>query len=194
VRHSLSRVQDTGLSLHPMTVVQALMFTAVALRSWQPRAVAMAGSQSDDASVLQAVLEEIVLPEVRRITFGRVHHPIVLVWNRTVPFRPKNEPPDGRQLLESFELRNAADSPVPPIAHPEVVLISRDRAKVIRRHYEHRTRGSASVTLPGYSTNGRALVYVAYGCGSLCGYSWIAVLQRSRTGWRLQWRHLLSIS
>lgn len=178
----------------------------------------------DDAAVLRAVLEHTVLPEIRKHTSGRLQNPIALVWDRTVAVRGKDEPPDGRrlttegwsvrlapnpaahwpgmvegvtvrrQLLESFELRNAVVHPVPPIEHPEVLLVPTHRAKEIHEKYQHRTLGSSSVTLPGYSTNGRGLVYVSYVCGSLCGYGWLFVLQKSRTGWRVESSTMLWIS
>lgn len=184
----------------------AILITA-ALANWQALPAPRSTSDVDDAAVLRAALEHTVLPDIGRKLDSRVHR-VALVSEDTLDRRYTMPPtadwvdrlagPAGtgrpmvegatvrHQLVSSFEQRNAASTKVPPLDHPEIVLVPVARAKEFRSKYRNRTRGWTSVTLPGYSTNGRALVYVSYSCGNLCGSGWLVVLQRTRNGWRVE--------
>jgi hypothetical protein len=88
-----------------------------------------------------------------------------------------------KELIESLEARNAASYPLPTISHPLVVLIPADRQPEMQELYRERTAGSSSLSLPGYSADGYALMYGSYGYGNCCGYSWLFVLKKIDSQW-----------
>jgi hypothetical protein len=88
-----------------------------------------------------------------------------------------------KELMESLEARNAASYPLQTISHPLVVLIPADRRPEMEELYRERTVGSSSLSLPGYSGDGYALMYGSYGYGSCCGYSWLFVLKKIDGQW-----------
>jgi len=83
-----------------------------------------------------------------------------------------------RDLVESLEARNALPRALPLIDHPAVVLMPVDRSEEAQQHYREQTGGVSRLSLPGHSADGHALMYGSYGCGSLCGYSWLFVLEK----------------
>lgn len=55
-----------------------------------------------------------------------------------------------------------------------------------REQYRAQTVGFSSLSLPGYSSDGCALMYGSYTCGNLCGYGWLFVLQKIEGQWRVE--------
>jgi hypothetical protein len=98
------------------------------------------------------------------------------------------------ELVDSLEARNALRQAVPAIDHPAVVMIPIDRSEEARQRYRERAGGFSWLSLPGYSADGHALVYGSYGCGNLCGYSWLFVLKKSDGNWQVQSSVVTSIS
>ena len=207
------------MSIMCLAAVAAAMFATIQ----QPSSGTLPASASEDAAVVAAALEHTVVSDIRRLFPDRLKQSIALL-ERTVAFRRQDEPPDGRrpsterwraeleagmvegvtvreQLLRSFELRNAVAHPAPDVRLPLVALVPVGQghgpvgeADGVPLKSEDLTRVWASVTLPGYSTNSRALVYVSYVCGMFCGKGWLVVLQRTSSGWRVGHVTMLWIS
>jgi hypothetical protein len=55
-------------------------------------------------------------------------------------------------------------------------------------------RDFALFSRPGYSMDGRALVYARYVCASLCGYVWLFLLEQRAGEWEVADVHILWIS
>ena len=72
------------------------------------------------------------------------------------------------------------------VDHPAVVLIAADRSEAARERYREQAGGFSRLSLPGYSTDGYALMYGSYYCGNLCGYGWLFVLKKSDGKWQMQ--------
>jgi hypothetical protein len=99
-----------------------------------------------------------------------------------------------RQLVESLETRNALPQSLPVIEHPAVVLVAADRSEEARQQYREQTVGFALLSLPGYSSDGYALMYGSYTCGNTCGYGWLFVLKKLEGQWQVQSATVTAIS
>ena len=91
------------------------------------------------------------------------------------------------ELVNSLESRNTESHPLPlPTLAGVVQLDAREDppADALDRHYRRRMF-AASLSLPGYSQEKYALVYGSYSCGSLCGYGWLFVLEKTNGQWRV---------
>jgi hypothetical protein len=177
---------------------------------------------ADDLAVLTAALDSTVLPKLRdRNSRGRM---IALLGNRTTTVRGKDDTAEGKrvstagwigavvpnpatqwsdliegstlrhELVRAVESRNGEAHTVPAINLPGIQLVTAAQWKQAAQKYGRRVAGSVAVTLPGYARNNRALVYVEYTCGSLCGERWLVVLHRTRSAWRVVSLGLLSVS
>ena len=106
--------------------------------------------------------------------------------------------PDDRirkQLVESLEARNFESQPLPIVTHPDIVRLAGEPPNDVPEEYRERVVGSCSFSLPGYTTDRQAaLVYGSYGCGSLCGYSWLFVLEKVDGQWRVKSATVTAIS
>ena len=178
----------------------------------------------DDALVLGAIIEHTILPEVRRSNSGRNRAVVVLIQDRSLALCRNSQEPQTRcripehwrqflvpnpargwpgmiaddrrrqELVESLEARNAVAHALPATGHPAVALIPADPSKEARQRYYEQAGGVASLSVPGYSSDGHALVYGSYGCGSLCGYSWLFALEKTDGVWRVQLAIVTAIS
>jgi hypothetical protein len=99
-----------------------------------------------------------------------------------------------KQLVESLERRNAESHPLPAINNPDVVVLGEAASAETVEKFRQRTVGSSALSLPGYSDDRHALVYGSYSCGSLCGYGWLFVLERSDGQWRVKSATVTSIA
>jgi hypothetical protein len=194
-----------------LTALTAAILT-IGLLPHQDRAIGQTQQAQEDRSVLATVLEATVLP-VHRNTKSGATEPLAVV-NETTPLcmeRRENRcripehwvqflSPDAarkwvglfpdertrRQVVASLEIRNTESHPLPLSQFPGVVFVDLRKnppANTLDQHYR-RKLGAASLSLPGYSTNGHALVYGSYSCGGLCGYGWLFVLEKVGGQWR----------
>jgi hypothetical protein len=92
-----------------------------------------------------------------------------------------------QQLASSFEQRNSAGNSLPALPHPRIEFIEYEA--LLRSFesgaYRGRARGYAQFSLPGYTEDGKALVYASYSCGGLCGEGWLFLLSRTEGVWRV---------
>jgi hypothetical protein len=89
-------------------------------------------------------------------------------------------------VVASLEMRNTESHPLPLSAYPGIVLVdlrTDPPANALDRYYRRKI-GSSSLSLPGYSTDGHALVYGSYSCGNVCGYGWLFILAKVRGQWQ----------
>jgi hypothetical protein len=205
------------------TVALALI-SAAALVASRSQGTPASALNRDDALVLRAVIEHTILPAVGRSMSGRNPATVVLVGDRSLPLcknDPARDTPcrihdhwrrflvpdparnwpglidnDRRrsELIDSLEARNALPHALPAIDHPAVVLVSADRSEQTQQQYREQTAGFSSLSLPGYSSDGHALMYGSYWCGNLCGYVWLFVLEKADGLWRVQSATILTIS
>jgi hypothetical protein len=92
-----------------------------------------------------------------------------------------------QRLARSFEQRNSTGNSLPALPHPRIEFIEYE---ALLRSFESgvnrgRARGYAQFSLPGYTEDGKALVYAAYTCGGLCGEGWLFLLARTEGVWRV---------
>ena len=71
---------------------------------------------------------------------------------------------------------------------------AKERIPAIRKQFNDRPIATARFSLPGYSSDGYAMVVASYGCGSLCGVSWLIILDNTTGIWRIAEVFPLSIS
>ena len=170
----------------------------------------------DDALVLRVVIEHTLVPAVERSNSGRNRATVVLVEDRSIPMCTKPRVSDApcripdqwqqflrpnvergwpamvdndrrrSELVDSLETRNALSHPLPAVNHPAVVLIAAGPSPEARERYREQTGGYSRLSLPGYSTDGHALVFGSYYCGNVCGYGWLFVLKKSDGTWQMQ--------
>jgi hypothetical protein len=87
---------------------------------------------------------------------------------------------DQIELVRSFEHRNSDWHALPRMKAQHARMFSR------KEYFDGDTPTDFVVfSLPGYSARGLAIVYARFSCGSLCGTSYIVVLQRSRSSWQI---------
>jgi hypothetical protein len=94
-------------------------------------------------------------------------------------------------------MRNTESHSLPLASHSGVVLLDLRKdppPDALDRHYR-RKMGAATVSLPGYSTDGQhALASGSYSCGSLCGYGWLFLLERTERKWQVKSATIVAIS
>jgi hypothetical protein len=208
----------------PSQLRTAAVAAADARPTLQSRTLPGTATGVDDALVLTAVIEHTILPEVRKSNAVRGRRTVVLVEDRSSPLceespgrgTPCRIPdqwqqflaPDSargwrgmidndrrrEELVASLETRNGTARALPVIDHPSVVVIPVDRSEKAQRKFREQAGGVASLSLPGYSGDGHALVFGSYECGNVCGYSWLFVLERTDGVWRVQSAVMTSIS
>ena len=88
------------------------------------------------------------------------------------------------ELAAAYRARNREPQPFPGIKLEGVVVVPDGDLAAFDREWS-RSRGSASFSLPAYSSDGLALVYGSYYCGNLCAYGWFYLLERRDGIWRV---------
>ena len=182
----------------------------------RPNAATQPQVTVDDALVLRAIIDHTILPEIRRSGSARANEGIALVagqtsgmcsasppcripeqWHRllTVPglIDKSGETLVGKgviimeRMIASLEARNAQPQPLPSLDHPRVVMTAaRPLSKALRGSLANAI-GITSLSLPGYSGDGLALVYGAYAsCDSTCGTAWLFVVRKVGDTWQVQ--------
>jgi hypothetical protein len=103
-------------------------------------------------------------------------------------------------LAATFAARNVVSSSVPPLGE-RIALIPSSELDVVFRQgggwQEFRgrfgTAGLVQFSAPAIEGD-QAAVYVVFGCGGLCGKSWLVTLERRRGGFRVRKSQILTIS
>jgi hypothetical protein len=98
------------------------------------------------------------------------------------------------QLATSFREQNRQERLLPVSMLPIVTLVPPERLDQVATQEAPRTRGFSALSSPALSSNGHALVYGYYVCGSLCGYGWFFLLQQQGESWQVVSREMLWIS
>ena len=204
-----SKAASRGGIVKPSAIAALL---AIALLPHQGREAVHSGALSDDGLIIAAILEATILPAHAN---AGTNAPLAVVSETTplciersrenkcripehwrtflVPDAARTWPglvADERirnELVRSLETRNTESHPLPLSSYPGIVLLDLRKdppADALDRHYRRKI-GSAALSLPGYSTDGHALVYGSYSCGSLCGYGWLFVLERVGGQWQV---------
>jgi hypothetical protein len=188
----------------------------VASPSSAKQPTAMPDFRQDDESVVHVVLDRLIFPELEK--FGnRVPAAMLLVEDQTISLDAtgkipshwqmflKPNPSHGwpglvaddvrrQRLIDSFESRNARRHELPKLNRLDLVRVTSDRIPEVRDQYSDRPLGIARLSLPGYSLDGYAMIVASYGCGSLCGVSWLIILDNTSGSWRVANESPLSIS
>jgi hypothetical protein len=96
------------------------------------------------------------------------------------------------ELIASATDRNRARHALPIAASPSVTLVPEaDEPDLLIRNRD--SARYACFSLPGYTREGHAVIYSFYACGARCGKSWLFVLDREGSGWRVRSRYMLGI-
>ena len=77
--------------------------------------------------------------------------------------------PPGRNSRSTCALRNAVSQRFSEGSVPGVIYIAPEDRVEAQKRESGRTVGITRVSLPAYSREGHALLYVSYVCGGLCG-------------------------
>ena len=196
---------------------------ATGLLTHQSVAAVQSEPERDDALVIAAVLDATILPAYRQANTG-TSAPLLVVsetsplcmqdvrpsecripeqWQRFLQPDLARRWPGlvaeeriRKELVTSFENRNRQSNPLPLSAHPGTALLdlSKDPPANALDRYFRRTMGSATLTLPGYSADGHALMSGSYSCGNLCGYGWLFVLEKVDRRWQVKSATITMIS
>jgi hypothetical protein len=168
----------------------------------------------EDEAVVRVVLDRLIFPALAK--FGkREPPPMLLVEDQTITLRTgkipdrwqgflKPNPTNGwpgliaddarrQRVIDSFESRNSRSHELPDLNRSDLMRVATDSTEV-RDRFRDRPLGIARFSLPGYSLDGYAMILVVYGCGSLCGQSWLVILDNASGDWRVAKAHTLSIS
>ena len=188
----------------------ALLFVGPA----QGHAGVQSESVSDDPAVLRAVIKHTILPTHRRthpnaaeaLPLVRASDPLCRQrsqapevcripdqWQQFLVPNPSHnwpglvdDPGTRRDLVASFETRNAESRPLPLSAVSGVVIVeSRAAQPDGAGGTDSQTPPFGRLSLPGYSAEGYAMVSGSYSCGGLCGYGWLFVLRKDSGQWRV---------
>jgi thiol-disulfide isomerase/thioredoxin len=89
----------------------------------------------------------------------------------------------ARGAIESFVARNRVEQAMPKIEVEGAVMVTLEEL-VRTAQTRDCGRGYSQFSLPGYSSQGHALVYVTYNGGPLCGHAALVVLTRAARGWQ----------
>jgi hypothetical protein len=90
-----------------------------------------------------------------------------------------------QRAIESFESRNVQRHELPELDRSNVMRVANERIAEVQARYSDRRLGVARFFLPGYSGDGYAMVVAVYGCGNLCGASWLIILDNTTGNWRV---------
>lgn len=180
-------------------------------------------TSTDDVGVYRAVINHTLVSEFRRYSNGTGASADVRMSNRTIAacgsvvdrelgcvggrqmgefFTPRSADrlaelslEERTELIASFNRRNGSSVTVPGnISSSATLLSSADLADLTKEIIAGRRGNFAAFSLPAYSANRHALVYVTYACGNLCGYGWVFLLKNTGTDWTVVSRRELWIS
>jgi hypothetical protein len=188
----------------------------VASSSSAKQPTTVADFRQDDESIVRVVLDQLIFPELEK--FGnRVPAAMLLVEDQTISLDTtgkipghwqmflKPNPSNGwpgliadnvrrQRLVDSFELRNASRHELPKLDRSDLRRVANERIAEVRDKYSDRPLGTARLSLPGYSLDGYAMIVASYNCGSLCGVSWLIILDNTTGSWRVANASPLGIS
>jgi len=104
-------------------------------------------------------------------------------------------PVDTRtQLIARFRMANQKSRPLVGQGSSVMRPLSRAQEAEMRQGEGHWTVAVAELSVPAFSTDGHALMFGRYSCGTECGYSWIFLLRFQEGRWRVTEEFLISIS
>jgi len=195
-------------------VVGSLLFAILASSSGHQSAIPE--FRREDENVLRLVLDRLIFPELAK--FGRrTPAPILLVEDQTTPLDATGKIPDRWQkflkadpkngwpgliadderrqhVIDSFESRNVRSYQLPDLGRSDLMRVESGQIAEMRQQYSDRLIGVVRFSLPGYSMDGYAMILVSYGCGDLCGASWLMILDNTTGSWRIANGFPLSVS
>jgi hypothetical protein len=196
-------------------VVGLLLFSIVA-SSAAKQTAGMPDLRRDDENVVRVVLDRLIFPELAK--FGnRVPAAMLLVEDQTISLGASGKIPDQWQgflkpdpnngwlgliaddarrqrVIDSFESRNGRPHDLPELNRSDLMRVAKERLAEVQARYSDRPLGKARFSLPGYSRDGYAMIVVSYGCGGLCGMSWLIILDNTTGSWRVANAYMLGIS
>jgi thiol-disulfide isomerase/thioredoxin len=91
----------------------------------------------------------------------------------------------AREAFESFVARNSVEHATPKIEIEGAEMVTLDEL-VRTAQTRDCGRGYSQFSLPGYSSQGHALVYVTYNGGPMCGNASLFVLRRAGKEWQVK--------
>jgi hypothetical protein len=122
-------------------------------------------------------------------------------WQKFLKSDPKNGWPglmaddERRQrVIDSFESRNVRSYQLPDLGRSDLMRVGIGQIAEMRQQYSDRPIGVVGFSLPGYSMDGYAMILVSYGCGDVCGASWLIILDNTTGTWRIANGFPLSVS
>jgi len=162
----------------------------------------------DDRDVVQAVLTQVIRPQVDTLLArpdGWRGSPLVVYLAQTTPMCPNQSGPWGdcvedraldtgvgyrwwsHDLAVAFTKRNIQSVAAPGVSSTNVVS-ARYEPTEGRRPFEQfpTAAGWVSVSLPAYSGSTLAIIYVDFQCGAMCCSEWFILLERAAEGWRVK--------
>jgi len=99
------------------------------------------------------------------------------------------------ELTADFRSRNRTSHDLPTLPSEAVAVLTDTQLHEVSQRVRNGERANyASFTLPAYSRDGHAVVYVTYVCGNLCGNWWLFLLEKVDSKWHVQERRLLGIA
>jgi hypothetical protein len=109
-------------------------------------------------------------------------------------FKDDLQEPARTEIRASFLERNKSNVMIPREAVVGVVIAT--PAEIASKFDPSTGRGAlhATFSMPGKSSDGRAVVYVSYWCGNLCAYGWLVLLTKTADRWRIVASELLWVS
>jgi len=178
---------------------------------------------ADDAAIMRAAIDGVIRPEVARLERREASTP-VLIFDRTISICPddKSHPRDlgclGQdarfsdiaklstvfmndlgeparvEIRTSFLARNKSNVMIRPEAVAGIIVSA--PADIGAKYNDQTGRGAphATVSMPGLSSDGRAILYLSYWCGNVCGYGWFVLLKKAPDGWQVVAKQRLWIS
>jgi hypothetical protein len=197
--------------------------SATAVGAWALAPVGSAQDvrlNAPDAAIMRAALDAVVRPEMARLERRETSAPLLIV-DRTIAICPseyqrqmgclsqesyagiaklatafKNDLPEPArtEIRQSFLSRNKSSVVISPRAIAGVTVAS--PADILAQYDENTGRGTlhSKPSLPGLSSDGRAIVYVDFWCGNTCGYGWFVLLEKTADDWRVVAKQMLWVS
>ena len=175
---------------------------------------------TDDAAIIRAAIDAVIRPEMARMEQREASTPI-LIFDRTIAicaadrshprdmgcigqegsfsdlaklstvFKNDLDDPARAEIRTSFLARNKSNVLIRPEAVGGVIVAA--PADVFAKYDRKTGMGGfhATVSMPGTSSDGRAIVYVSHWCGIPCGHGWFVLLKKTPDGWQFVAKHML---
>jgi hypothetical protein len=96
------------------------------------------------------------------------------------------------ELSLSMTARNSESHPFPAPEIADVTLVGAPPPLTVVAQ-SGRWTGYTVFSLPGYSSDGHAVVYAFYDCSGRCGTAWLFLLEKRGADWLVQYRHVAAI-